>query len=166
MIALEQGKPGEAEFLARAARDVFDKQKAVADGAVSYAVLARALLVEGRIRNAQAAANRAQLLARQSGDVIAGFESNLAAQALVAQSGRLEEAAKALESVRAQATRQGFGGFDLEARLYLGQIEMRSGKANLGRVHLRQLQSDARSKGFLLIARKAAAVQTAPAPRI
>jgi hypothetical protein len=58
-------------------------------------------------------------------------------------------------------TPSGFAGFDLEARLALAEIEMLSGRANSGRAHLQELQNDARSKGFLLIARKAKALESA-----
>ena len=160
-IALEQGKIGEAEALAHQAGDVFDQQKAVSDGAEAYAVLARALLAQGKIRDAQTAANRAVTLAHQSGDVIAVFDSNLAAEDVAIQSGRLEEAARSLESLRAQAVRQGFGGFELEARLSLADLECRAGNVTLGRAHLLEVQKQARGNGFLLIARKAGALHSA-----
>ena len=124
-------------------------------------MLARALLAQGKTREAQTAADRALSLAHQTCDVIAGFETDLAAQAVSVASRKFPEAAKALESVRIQADHQGFAGFDLEARLALAEIEMLSGRANSGRAHLQELQNDARSKGFLLIARKAKALESA-----
>lgn len=159
-IAFEQGKIAEAELLARQASDVFDQQKAISDGGESYAVLSRALLSQGKIRDAQAAANRALTLAHQSGDMIAVFESNLAAQAVAIRSGRLQDAARILESLRAQAVRQGFGRFELEARLSLAALECRAGNVTVGCAHLLEVQKQARSKGFLLIARKAGALQS------
>jgi hypothetical protein len=57
--------------------------------------------------------------------------------------------------VRGDASRHGYAGFEFESRLNLGELELRSGKANAGRARLQQLQTDARNKGFLLIARKA-----------
>lgn len=42
-------------------------------------------------------------------------------------------------------------------QLALGEIEMKSGKAAAGRARLEALEKDATAKGFLLIARKAAA---------
>jgi len=38
----------------------------------------------------------------------------------------------------------------------LGELELRANKIEDGTAHLRSLEQDARSKGFLLIARKAA----------
>jgi hypothetical protein len=69
---------------------------------------------------------------------------------------------RALESARPEASRYGYVGFELEARLRLGELELRSGKATAGRARLQQLQSDARNKGFLLIARKANAAPQPP----
>jgi hypothetical protein len=44
-----------------------------------------------------------------------------------------------------------------EARLAMGEIEMKSGTTNAGRARLKTLESDSRVRGFLLVARKAAA---------
>jgi hypothetical protein len=54
------------------------------------------------------------------------------------------------------ATKHGFVPEQLEARLALGEIEMKSGASDAGRARLAALEKDAQAKGFLLIARKAA----------
>jgi hypothetical protein len=48
-----------------------------------------------------------------------------------------------------------------EARLALGEIEMASGRAAAGRSHLAALERDAKAKGLLRIARRAASARTA-----
>jgi tetratricopeptide (TPR) repeat protein len=55
------------------------------------------------------------------------------------------------------ARRRGFIGVELEARLALGEIEVRSGATIRGRAHLQAVERDASSRGLLLIARKARA---------
>lgn len=45
--------------------------------------------------------------------------------------------------------------FELEARLLMSQAEIELGKPAAAHARLDKLESDARSKGFLLIARKA-----------
>jgi hypothetical protein len=60
-----------------------------------------------------------------------------------------------LENVRTQASHFGYAGYDFEARLRLGEIELRSSKTNGGRARLQQLSKDAKAKGFLLVAHKA-----------
>ncbi len=51
-------------------------------------------------------------------------------------------------------------GRQLEARLALGEIEMKSGKTAAGRARLEALEAEARTKGYKLIARKATAMRT------
>jgi hypothetical protein len=54
------------------------------------------------------------------------------------------------------ASKHKYFGYQLEARLALGEIETGAGKIAAGRARLTALQKDAAAKGFLLIARKAA----------
>ena len=70
--------------------------------------------------------------------------------------GKNAPAATELESVFAGASKHKYLGYQLEARLALGEIETESGKIAAGHAHLTALQKDAAAKGFLLIARKAA----------
>jgi len=62
----------------------------------------------------------------------------------------------------AEAMKSGFADYQLEARLALGEIEMQSGNPSAGRSRLDALEKDARVRGFLLIARKAAAASRTP----
>ncbi len=65
-------------------------------------------------------------------------------------------ATETLEATLAEAAKHGYIGYQFEARLALGQIEMKSGHRAAGRTHLGALEKDAQAKGFGLIARKAA----------
>jgi serine/threonine protein kinase/tetratricopeptide (TPR) repeat protein len=156
-IAFEQGRNGEAESLARTAAASFDQQKVTDLGAQSYGDLARALLAQGKMHEAEVNANRATALSQQGGDLTARFEATLAAGAVNAALGKISDAAKALEAVRSETSRKGYVYHELEARLELGELELRSGQMVRGRARLQQLQNDAQAKGFLLIARQAAA---------
>jgi len=60
-----------------------------------------------------------------------------------------------LAATREKSNRYRYVGIELEARLRQAELEIQSGKASSGRAHLEQVQNDARSKGFLLMARKA-----------
>jgi len=62
----------------------------------------------------------------------------------------------ALQSVLTEADKLGFVPCYFEARLALGEVEMSAGDTSAGRARLKALEKDARAKGFLLIARKAA----------
>lgn len=71
--------------------------------------------------------------------------------------GKPAEATKSLDATLAEAAKFGFVKYQYEARLARGEIEMQSGEAAAGRAQLARLQHEAKAKGFLLIARKAAA---------
>jgi hypothetical protein len=81
----------------------------------------------------------------------------MAAAEVKAASGRLAEASKAFEDTRADARLHGYVEYELETQLRLNEIEIKLGHFTIGRSRLRQLQDDARAKGFLLLANKAAA---------
>jgi DNA-binding winged helix-turn-helix (wHTH) protein/tetratricopeptide (TPR) repeat protein len=156
-ILLEQGKPAEAEPLARSAADVFDKQNAFGDASVSYAVLAQALLAQGKTQEAQASARKGLKLSQASGDVWIRFESALAAARADEAAGKLSEARKEMASILAQTAKFGSTGYGLEARLLQGEIAIKSGQFSAARAELAAVKSEALSKGFRLIARKATA---------
>ena len=50
----------------------------------------------------------------------------------------------------------GYQGIELDARLALGEIEMKAGQPTAGRRHLTSVEADAKSKGYNLVAHKAA----------
>lgn len=82
------------------------------------------------------------------------------------RSSKAEEMAAALQSLErtaAEAARMGLLGHQFEARLALGEIEMRSGKSAAGKARLRAPAAEAKDKWFGLIARKAQ--DDAPTPR-
>jgi hypothetical protein len=61
-----------------------------------------------------------------------------------------------LISTLAEARKLGYFGIELEARLALGEIEVKSGVLTRGRAQLQTVERDASQKGFVLLARKAA----------
>ena len=72
--------------------------------------------------------------------------------------GKPAEARTALEATLAEAKENGFVRYQLEARLALGEIELKSANPTVGRTGLTALEKDADAKGFYLIARRAANV--------
>jgi len=155
-IAIEQGKAPEAESLARIAAASFDHQNIADLGAQSYADLAQALLAQGKTQEAQVCADHAAVLSQQVTDLPTHFEAALAAAAVKAELGKITEATKILNKLRDEANRHGYVIYEMEARLRLGELELGADKADAARARLKQLEKDARSKGYLLIARKAA----------
>jgi thioredoxin-like negative regulator of GroEL len=74
--------------------------------------------------------------------------------------GNIAPAAKALQDALAQARKHNLVGLQYEARLALGETEIKTGNVESARVHLASLERDARKKQFLRIARKAHAART------
>ncbi len=155
-VMLERNKSGEAQPLVERAAAAFEKQGVTDLGAQSYADLTRALLAQGKLVEANAAAGRALTLSKKGGDLIATFEAKLALVSVLDQSGKTAEASKTLPALLDEVSQHHYVNYELEVRLMLGEMELRSNKLGDGRAHLRTLEQDARSKGFLLIARKAA----------
>jgi serine/threonine protein kinase/tetratricopeptide (TPR) repeat protein len=85
------------------------------------------------------------------------LDYEVAAARILAASGHPTEAKKKLEATLSEAAKYGFVGSQLEARLALGEIDMRSGGLAAGGARLAALEKDAQAKGFLLIAHRAAA---------
>lgn len=153
-IALEQGRPAEAEVLIRAAAPQFEHQTMVGDASGSAALLARVLLAQSKIADAEAVAANALALAEHTSDRSTHLIASLAAAEVDARSGKESAAVKALQSVLSEAVRDGYKEFEFEARLDLGRLELRSSRAS-GRQRLQKLEEDAGRKDFRLIARKA-----------
>jgi serine/threonine protein kinase/Tfp pilus assembly protein PilF len=164
-IALEQGNAVEAEAFTRTAAPTFEQQKVADHATLCAAILVKCLLAQDRIEDAKAVADQALALSLRTGDRTARFTAAMAAAQVSAKVSKSTEATQALESVRNEASRYGYIAFELEARLHLGEIEVRSGKSSVGRAHLRQLRDEARNRGFLLVARKASvALNNLPQP--
>jgi tetratricopeptide (TPR) repeat protein/DNA-binding winged helix-turn-helix (wHTH) protein/TolB-like protein len=154
-IALDEGRVADAESLIAGVQQVFVREKVTDASCESEALLTRALLAQGKIKEAQVSAEHAFDFSKQSTDRTNGFEAKFAVASVDAASGRIPQALRALETVRTQASHFGYVGYDFEARLRLGEIELRSGKTSAGGMRLEQLSKDAKAKGFLLVAHKA-----------
>ncbi|HEU5336790.1 MAG TPA: tetratricopeptide repeat protein, partial [Terriglobales bacterium] len=153
-ISLEQGRAAEAESLARSAAAVFDKRRVADSGAMAYAALSRALLEQGDAKEAQAASSRALSLSQEGGDRQGRFEALLAGAAIAAKAGQTAEAERQLQAVYFESRRRGYMGYELQARLRLGELEVKAGHG-AGRNQLIEVQREAERQGFLLMARQA-----------
>lgn len=155
-LALEQGKTGDAVSLSRQCMSEFQQQKISDDEASAHAVMALALLAQGNGASAEREILAAKELVAKSQDRGKHLEVSLAAARVQAKSGNTNAAHKNLEAVLAATTKLGFVNYQFEAALQLGELEMHAGNVDAGRARLSALQKDAASKGFQLIAAKAA----------
>ena len=95
----------------------------------------------------------------KSGDRGVRLSVAITGASIRAARGDVARSLKDLEEIVREAHNAKLIQFELEARLALAEIEMQSGQTVIGRAHLRALERDAKAKGFLLIARKAAAAR-------
>jgi tetratricopeptide (TPR) repeat protein/TolB-like protein len=159
-LAIEEKQFPTAESTAREAARQLEKLNNVDDAAVAYYLLARALAAQGKLADARTAIDKASALTQKGSDTNIRLRVAIQAAILGASSGApadISEAKKIIQSALSDATKQNLTGIQLEARLSMGEVEIKSGDRSAGRAHLAALQKDAASKGFLLIARKAAA---------
>jgi hypothetical protein len=96
------------------------------------AILVRSLLAQDRIEDAKAAADRVLVFSQRTSDRGARFTAALAVAEVSARLLKTTEATRALETVRTEVSHYGYTTFELEARLHLGELEVRSGKASTG----------------------------------
>lgn len=153
-MALEQGQPVEAETRVREAREEFRKEKQIDDEMFADTCLARALLAQHWYGEAQKEIEAGKGRWRRVKIVPTGFNSTLRRRnSTLRRTGSKKQDAPDSDTCGGQT--------DWSLRVSVQgpnrfKIEMKSGKTSAGGAHLDALQEDATSKGFLLIARKAA----------
>ena len=157
-IALEQRRLADGEKLSRQAAEAFHAAGDLGNEGEADRYLAQALREEGNLSNAQSVIETAKKLVDQHG---VGPESQVPVAIEYARVhaalGHTTAAVKLLQSTIADAQKGSFIHFLMEARLALGEIEIASGDRASGEKELNSLERDARTRGFLLVARKAAA---------
>jgi tetratricopeptide (TPR) repeat protein/TolB-like protein len=156
-LAVRDGRPVDAETLARDAKEEFLKEKQSDMEITADTVLVRALLAQKRSTQAQEEMNRIRRAAEASQILRVRLAFAVEAARVEAALGKPSAAKAHLDAVLADAMKHGCLGLQFEVRLALGEVEMKLGKITSGRRRLIALQQDATSKGFLLIARNAAA---------
>ncbi len=158
-LAVEEGHPGEAEAAMRKCREQFHREQAVDDELSARTMLMQALLAEGKLGDAKKEIEAAQALAAVSQNRLARFQFDLARARVLLTSEQGELPRAQVEEILGEARKQGFVGVEFEARLVLAEWEKKSGHGSAARTELAALESSARSKGFGLVARKAAAAR-------
>jgi serine/threonine protein kinase/tetratricopeptide (TPR) repeat protein len=156
-LSLEEGHPTEAETTIRNAREVFRKTAQVEDEINADALLLRTLLAKGEIAEASHEMEQAEGLVKQNHDRGMRLDFAISAARVLAASGDIAKAKNGLKASLAEAAKYGYVAEQFDARLALGEVEMKTGQTVAGHAGLATLEKDARAKGFLLVARKATA---------
>jgi DNA-binding winged helix-turn-helix (wHTH) protein/TolB-like protein len=156
-VAEEQNQREEARRQINELLSALHEHKDPTDEIGAETLLARIALDEGDTAAAIRAIAAARSLLRRSHGSEERFLFGIADAQVQAAVGRLDEARQSLNSVIAQTTKHGNVRYEFEARLALCEVEAKTDPA-AARAHAKTLEEQARSKGFALIARKAASV--------
>jgi eukaryotic-like serine/threonine-protein kinase len=161
-LSLEEARsPAEQEAAMRQIIELFQTQKARDDEIQAWCVLARALLAEGKGAEAKEAVQHARSLAAKSQNPNMRWQAAITAARIdtagksLAHSAAAGAARKQLAAIITKSRELGYMGIELDARLALAEIEMKTGQVTAGRAHLTAIEADAKAKGYNLIARKA-----------
>jgi eukaryotic-like serine/threonine-protein kinase len=157
-LALEEGRAADAQKALPAAIEEARLEGQADDEAYGEAILARALLEQGKIQEADKAAGQAVSSAKKSqvrvmGLIAAIVSARVSAASRDAQ--RLRQAEENLAALQTDAAKAGFVDRQLEARLAAGEIGLTGSRSGKARTDLKELETEARQRGFGLIAHKA-----------
>jgi tetratricopeptide (TPR) repeat protein len=155
--SIEEGHAAESEKPLREAIATLQSLKMADDEAYAYPVLARALAAEGKAGEALSVIELAAPVARKCNDRGVRFLFAIEDARVQAANAKYAEAMAGIQHLLADLNKYGYARYQLEARLILGEAEIKAGKKREGEAHLKSLQKDAQGKGFNLIANKAAA---------
>jgi hypothetical protein len=123
----------------------------------ALALLAQALLGQGRTAQAWETAKQAQAISERSDDLELRIEVVTAIAPAGAASGESAKVLGQLGWAVAEAKRTGNVAAGLEARLVLGSLQLRAGNPAAGRAALEQVRRDAEARGFTGTAQRALA---------
>ena len=154
-LTIEEGHPSAAEEPAREARDEFQKAHKSDEQIRAGSVLVAALLAEEKNNDALREVSKAAPIAAKSQNLSTQLAFAIAMARADAASQKFAAAKNILKEALGKATKSNYLGDQLEARLTLEEVELKSTKSPASRARLGQLQKDAKEKGFNLIARKA-----------
>ena len=155
-LKMEQGQLAEAETLTSDALREFEAEKSRDGQVAAYSVRMLVLLSQQKPVDAQRDAEKAATLAQGMQNRYVQTKLAIAGARVDAASGRSAAATRILVNILAQTEKYGFLLRQYQARLALGEIELKTGHLKAARERLQSLETEATSKGFGLVARKAA----------
>jgi DNA-binding winged helix-turn-helix (wHTH) protein/tetratricopeptide (TPR) repeat protein len=147
-LEVEDNRSSVAALNAREAADEFRAEKEVDQESLAYALLARSLVAEGDIAEAANAAHRSAELVPKVQSVARRLSIAVALARVQATQGDLARARSGLQSALDEAVKLRSLPQELEIRSVLCELDSQSCTP--------ELEKEARDKGFLLIAKKAA----------
>jgi tetratricopeptide (TPR) repeat protein/predicted Ser/Thr protein kinase len=159
-LMIESEDPAGAEKILHETLQEFQKDQQADDEVTAAAVLIEALLAQNKLADAQALVQAENSAAGKNQNKIVAPKFAIAVARTASQSDP-NQAQSSLEAILNDAQKKKLVGYQLEARLALAEIEMKSGHTAAGRAHLASLQAEAKTKGYTLLAHKAERLKTA-----
>jgi DNA-binding winged helix-turn-helix (wHTH) protein/tetratricopeptide (TPR) repeat protein len=159
-LLTDEGKGSEAESLARQSADIFGETRAGRYLVEANLLQSNALTAQGRNAEARTLIEQVTKAAADSHNRRLELKAAITAariQAALASPAEATESLRRLHRIISDAAEASFIDVGLDARLAVGEIELRAGDRAEGGADLEGLEKDAKNGGFLLIARKAAA---------
>jgi eukaryotic-like serine/threonine-protein kinase len=158
-LSVDEGHATDALAALGEAQQELKKENRRDDQIWADVVYARSLLAQGKPRDAWEQIRDAETVLPKSVAILSRLEFATTAARVETAFGNTSEARYRLNRCLAEARKHGFVRYQFEARLALGEIEMKSRNADAGRQRLVTLEKDAKAAGFVLMARKAAAAR-------
>jgi tetratricopeptide (TPR) repeat protein len=159
-LAYDSGEGSGAENLTRTALQEFQTQNEPVQEISAQGLLAKSLLLQGKISGAEESIARASKLSEKTPDTVRRLSLSLDNARVLAATQRPLAAETAARQVLTEAHKLGLGRLELEAALDLDKIQLGRMKSLDCRNRLAKLSTDARTKGFVLIAQQAATAAT------
>ena len=154
-VSIEEGHAGETELEIRRCKEQFHQEQAIDDELTAGVMLAHALLAENKIEEARNEVESTRDLAKKSQNMLIRLQFDLEVARVLLSSERPDLSRQRSEEILRRAREHGFVGVEFEARLALADWQKKMGQDSAAHLELAALESNARSKGFGLVARKA-----------
>ena len=157
-LLLDGGKNAEAAAAARRATEAFGTNMSESEEVAAILLYAQAQVAAGQLadagKNVEKAVKAASETRNREMQMLAGVVG-ARIRAASNNSKDVRQAVAILSQIITDSGAANFADVAYEARLWQGEIELKSAEKGPGRDHLAALQKDATSRGFGLVARKA-----------
>jgi tetratricopeptide (TPR) repeat protein len=161
-IYLEEGEIQKAEAITNEAAEIFREEMRSDCEAYALTLYSRCLMEHGKMLDAVRTAEYALAVNNRNKGLRNYLLVTLQASKVCASSAQTpywQEALIRIQGVLAEANNRGFVDIELEARFAICEIELKYGKRLERKSVMAAIEKEARSKGFGLIANKAAALK-------
>jgi eukaryotic-like serine/threonine-protein kinase len=162
-VMLAENHFAEAETHSRQAAAEGQKEKEADLEGEANVALTDVLLAQNKLTEAEEVVRRTRQIAIQN--PVIQIEAAIVDAKLSAAQGKTSAAGKSLGVLVSRSVKMGCVPCQFDARLALGQFEMKSGQTASGRAHLQALEREAQAQDFALIARQAAEAEAIPQPK-